>query len=734
MRDVSAARPTVCLLSALTVADFIDFELVTETHSTTGAQLGILTLAAILRKEGFSCQVVNLDDLFLAFLKEQHQSVEGEDGRNDEFFLPFVVEHLKTLRFDVFGLSTICSSYPLTLRLAAEIKKINPKSKVVLGGPQASVVDVPTMKAFPCIDFIVRGEADETFHALLMRLATNEGNWENLQGITFRRGDQVVRNANAPVVTNLDALPLPALDLDPHLRKRGGIHLEIGRGCPFACTFCSTNDFFRRNFRLKSPGKMIEEISFIKKEYGINYFSLVHDMYTVDRRKVIAFCEAVRESGEMFTWGCSARTDCIDDDLIRLMGEAGCRGIFFGIETGSQRLQHVIKKNLDLKEAVSRIAFADRCGIDTTVALIVGFPEETRDDLRDTIHFFIDSIRFDHAEPQCSLLAPLAATPIQEQHKDELVYDDLVSDMSQQGWRQDPLEVEMIKSYPDIFPNFYSIPALLDRRYVKEVLDFVTYLATWFRWLPVALLQDSGDVLAVFDRWTAWRSNRSQCDTDEDLGRTPYYSHRRFRSELLEFVKSCYIPEMAAAPAAISAVLAAESLLFSPRHPADRAAMPEVELNPESVPRRSEGLFMLELDVDYSEVIKSLRAGVDLRKIAERQTTVVFTPLEKQTKVWKMSPLSLQLLALCDGRRSISEIARELSMPDGAFDGIPLDQVCIFGLNQLCKDGLLEFSSEPVEEEDETSYEPVIAEPTWRLPTSQTTNNQQPWPPRSATV
>src|SRR6185295_13404412 len=177
---------------------------------------------------------------------------------------------------------------------------------------------------------------------------------------------------------------------------------------------------------------------------------------------------------------------------------------------------------------------------ETTVALIVGFPEERRDDLRDTIHFFIDSLRFDHAEPQCSLLAPLAATPIQEQYKDELVFDDLVSDMSQQGWRQDPAETELIKAYPEIFPNFYSIPALhLDRRYVKEVMDFVTYLATWFRWLPVALLQDSDDFLEVFDRWIEWRSTRQPCGSDEDLGRTPYYSHRRFRSELLEFVKTC---------------------------------------------------------------------------------------------------------------------------------------------------------------------------------------------------
>jgi radical SAM superfamily enzyme YgiQ (UPF0313 family) len=207
------------------------------------------------------------------------------------------------------------------LRLAHAIRQTNPQAKIILGGPQASVVDVATMKAFPCVDVIVRGEADDTFPVLLQRL--DGGEWESTPGITFRRDDEVIRNPNAPVVENMDRLPLPAFDLDLRLRERGGVHLEIGRGCPFACTFCSTNDFFRRNFRLKSPARMIADIAALKNEYGINYFSLVHDMYTIDRKKVLAFCEAILASGEKFTWGCSARTDCIDDELLELMSRAG---------------------------------------------------------------------------------------------------------------------------------------------------------------------------------------------------------------------------------------------------------------------------------------------------------------------------------------------------------------------------------------------------------------------------
>src|SRR6185295_1006770 len=84
------------------------------------------------------------------------------------------------------------------------------------------------------------------------------------------------------------------------------------------------------------------------------------------------------------------------------------------------------------------------------------------------------------------------------------------------------------------------------------------YLATWFRWLPVAGLQESGDLLTVFDAWKQWRVERKATGSEEDTGWTPYYSHRRFQHEFLEFVESCYLPEMAKAPAAIAAIARTE--------------------------------------------------------------------------------------------------------------------------------------------------------------------------------
>ena len=717
----------ICLVTALTVSDFIDPDLTADAHANTGAQLGVLTLAALLRRQNYLPKIINLDDLFFEFVRlDKSRPTVNHDwlvrSKDRETFFSFVAEHLPADGFDVYGLSSICSSYPLTLRLAQEIRSRSPHARIILGGPQASVVDVSTMHAFPCIDIIVRGEADDTFPALLHLLDNQLAEWERLPGITFRRGDEVIRNPNAAVVENLDRLPLPAFDLDLRIRDRGGVHLEIGRGCPFACTFCSTNDFFRRNFRLKSPSTMVRDIVSLQKKYGLNYFSLVHDMYTIDRKKVVAFCEEILASGEKFTWGCSARTDCIDDDLLRLMASAGCTGIFFGIETGSQRLQEVIKKKLDLNEARQRIECADRNGIQTTVALIAGFPEETRDDLRDTVHFFIDSLRYDHAEPQCSLLAPLAATPVYDSHKHHLIFDEIYSDMSHQSWQQDPVEIEMIKAHEEIFPNFYAIPTHeLDRVYVKEVVDFVTYLATWFRWLPVAILQDSGDLLSVFDCWRRWRVERRASETDEDNGWTPYYSHRRFHTEFLEFVESCYVPEMAKAPAAILAVAQTENA--PTRQPRSPVVQETNRLDETVVPYKLESLFVVDLEVDYKELIESLRKKTELNDVSACEATVVFSDEESDLEVWQLSPLAGMLLRLCDGKRTVAEITREFALLDIGLNDIPAEKACVFGLVQLIEDGILGLSSSPLVWEDATSTD-------FAFP-PKTTNTQQPWPPDS---
>ena len=143
----------VCLVTALTREDYGDTELTIQAAQLTGLapQLGALCLAAALRERGFTPHLVDLDRLFITFLTSESSQTPAD-------FFAFAVRHFEALAdFGLFGFSTISSSYPFTLRLAREVKRSHPDAQIVLGGPQASVVDVSTLKAFPFVDFVLRG-------------------------------------------------------------------------------------------------------------------------------------------------------------------------------------------------------------------------------------------------------------------------------------------------------------------------------------------------------------------------------------------------------------------------------------------------------------------------------------------------------------------------------------------------------------------------------------------------
>jgi radical SAM superfamily enzyme YgiQ (UPF0313 family) len=688
----------VCLISAPTANQF-DHKAVSETEAARImgelAPVGILSLAAVLEAKGLQPEVVDLNRVYYDWRQKSKQ--------NETDFCRFAGAWFAGRDFDFFGFSTVCSSYPLTLRIAAEVKRAHPESVVALGGPQASVVDVSTMRAYPFIDLVVRGEAEQTLPDLVDALAASSS-LGAVPGITFRRNEdgEIVRTPDAPLVLDLDALPFPAFHLFPEVRFCRHFPLELGRGCPFACTFCSTNDFFRRRFRLKTPAHMIAEMRRVRQTYGINSFELVHDMFTVDRKRVEAFCEALLESKEEFTWGCSARTDCVDEELIALMARAGCRGIFFGIESGSSRMQKIIDKGLELNDSAERVRSCDKFKINTAVSLMAGFPDETMNDLRATAAFFVDSLRYDHADPQLSILAPLADTPIQKQQKDLLVLDDDVADMSYRGWRQEPQDHAMIAGHPEIFSSFYSVPTpYLEHEFLKELRDFLLTGMRAFRRLLLGLHQDSGDVVDVFQQWREWRAKNG---VDFSSGnRTAYYAQSGFPADFIEFLRLHYIPAASKAPLAITALVEYEAALLGGDHESDniqhnreqvsddlRFHDDEELISPDSRPQLLAGVNVIEVPADYQEIIRRLRHRSPLHDIPVRQVKLaIHRTAAGPAEVRQLSPLSAELLGLCEGSLTVEEIAAEFRQNKIEVSGVPADKLCLAGLEILRQQRLI---------------------------------------------
>ena len=275
---------------------------------------------------------------------------------------------------------------------------------------------------------------------------------------------------------DVDRLPLAAFHFYPiHELGLRTMRVEAGRGCPFHCTFCSTATFFGRKYRVKAAGKLVSELKCLNNTYGLTDFSLQHDLFTVNRRKVLEFCEEVRPCS--FSWTCSARIDCVDSELLSEMARSGCRGIYFGVETGSPSLQEVVKKRLDISLLHPTLTQAKELGISVTTSFITGFPEETVSDLKATLDCLDSCLRISPATTslQLHLLTPEPGTALYEENKNQLLYDGHISDFNFPPLAAD--EPALLRNNPEIFMNHHFYRTELPRTMTTGVTSALSHLS-----------------------------------------------------------------------------------------------------------------------------------------------------------------------------------------------------------------------------------------------------------------
>ena len=652
----------ICFVTAPTATEFKQLgELRSKSvrWAVTQPPLGILSLAAVLLRRGRTADIIDLNSVYIDWVGSLC-SAEPED------FAQVAAEMIAARNADVYGFGSICSSYPLTIRIAEALKHLRPQSLILFGGPQATVVDVATLQAFPSVDLVLRGEAEQSLPVLLDQLA-NERQLENVPGLTYRLKNRLGRNPNANLIESLDELPLPAYHLAVDLRNATKIPLELGRGCPYACTFCSTNDFFRRKFRLRSPGRLLQDMRQIESEYGVRDFELVHDMFTVDRRRVASFCEAMIASGEKFTWSCSARTDSVDAELLELMARAGCNGIFYGVEVGSVKMQKIIDKNLDPNVVHEIIDITERQGIHSTVSMIIGFPEETFDDLQETLAVYMHSARCLHSNPQLNLLAPLAETPLHSKYRGEMVLEELCSDMSHQGGSQEQADLVLIRQYPDIFPNFYLLPTLhLDPKVLLELREFALNAIQRLRWLIVAIDQGTTGILDFFLEWRAHRLSHQFSLHASDLRH--YYRTEKFCRDFLAYTKHHAVGNQPAVRAFLEYEDAMRHSIDPDKHvrPMGELLAPGTPLVATDVAVRKAGTRLIELSCDIQSAIDALKLRSEPVCGIGTHLYVVREVSSGTSGVQQISRWLGCLLRNCDGRHTVEEIVSRLGsdVPD----------------------------------------------------------------------
>ena len=187
-----------------------------------------------------------------------------------------------------------------------------------------------------------------------------------------------------PFIKNLDEIPFPAFhllqNLEPQQLYCKGI--TASRGCPFECTYCASKLIWTRQIRFRSPENVAAEIKDRHRKFGITSFSFQDDTMTLDHRFVEKLCRLINDFDFRIIWQCDTRGDTLDFDLLKLMKKSGCIHIRIGLESGSPKIQAMIKKRIKTDKVKAVLQMARTVGIETTVYFMVGFPDETEADIK----------------------------------------------------------------------------------------------------------------------------------------------------------------------------------------------------------------------------------------------------------------------------------------------------------------------------------------------------------------
>jgi anaerobic magnesium-protoporphyrin IX monomethyl ester cyclase len=338
--------------------------------------LGLLYLATVLQDDGVEVSI--LDQQAKGYSDER--AVDWVEGEASE----------------ILGFSTLQSSGRRAVKLSREVKERNPDTIIVFGNHHATFNARKILKKYPSVDIIVRGEGERTITELVECLRQGE-ELRDVLGITFRRGSEIAATPDRPLIQDLDSLPFPDRDLLGHsyhsevsglvIAPKKFTSLISSRGCVHECRFCCSQKMACNQWRPRSVANTLEELIYLSDK-GYRQFTFVDDSFTLDQKRVIELCRGIKEKGLDIEWGCEGRVDNYSVEMFQEMAGAGCRLMYFGIESANQRILDYYKKRITPQQSEIAVAAARKAGMDIIVgSFIVGAPDETRGEISRTLEF-----------------------------------------------------------------------------------------------------------------------------------------------------------------------------------------------------------------------------------------------------------------------------------------------------------------------------------------------------------
>jgi radical SAM superfamily enzyme YgiQ (UPF0313 family) len=212
------------------------------------------------------------------------------------------------------------------------------------------------------------------------------------KGLVWRYGHEIVVNPDRPFFRNLDDLPIPLhqmLPLDKYripMLKGPYTFIVTSRGCTAGCKYCIKHVSYQYSIRVRSPENIMEEL-WMLNNLGIRNIHMYADLFTVNRDQVVGLCNLIIKEGLKIKWQCNSRVDYVDEEMLKLMGQAGCWMIAWGIESANEQILKKAAKGYRLEQAPRALKWAHEAGIQNAGYFIIGLPGETVETIKQTMAF-----------------------------------------------------------------------------------------------------------------------------------------------------------------------------------------------------------------------------------------------------------------------------------------------------------------------------------------------------------
>jgi len=324
---------------------------------------------------------------------------------------PLTEETLKESILDmkkpyIFGISCVTAGIGRGYTLASLIKKVYPKSKVIMGGIHPTVLPDEVLDR-KTVDIAVRGEGEETLDALYEAL--KEGHdYSQLKGISFIDGEgQIKHNEAAPLLADLNTVPqFPYQLFEKNSDRYNFGFLMASRGCPHECIFCSQRKISGKRYRFIDPEKIMEEVKMLNEKYGVKFFNFYDDDLIVNKKWIKDFCKLVDRfelHKKKIRFSCNTRGDSITEEILGILKKAGFIHLDIGLETATERLMKLLKKGESVSDVVRAVKLAKKFKFSIGGVFIVGLPTETKEERHATFKMAkdlpLDYVRFNNACP-----------------------------------------------------------------------------------------------------------------------------------------------------------------------------------------------------------------------------------------------------------------------------------------------------------------------------------------------